>query len=74
MPCSSTPARIRCSKYSPAAGLEHVRVDALEVQQVREQQARRAGADDPDLRLFPQLRSLRGPGEPPRLPGIGLSR
>jgi hypothetical protein len=32
------------------AALDHHRVDALEVQEVRERQARGAGADDPDLR------------------------
>ena len=33
-----------------AAGLEHHRLDALPVQEVREQEPGRAGADDPDLR------------------------
>ena len=34
----------------PAAVLEHDRLDAFAVQEVGERQARRPGADDPDLR------------------------
>ena len=49
MPCSSTPARTRCSTYSRLRVLQHDRVDALPVQQVRQQQPGRPGADDPDL-------------------------
>jgi hypothetical protein len=33
-----------------AAILEHDRLDSLQVQEVREQEARRTGADDADLR------------------------
>jgi hypothetical protein len=36
------------------ARLEHDRLDALQVQQVREQQAGGAGADDGDLGVYPQ--------------------
>jgi len=35
-----------------AAVLEHNRVDPSELEQARQRQARRAGADDPDLRAL----------------------
>ena len=42
-----------------AAGLQHDRLDALGLQQLREHQSRRPGADDPDLRAHqrPAVRS-----------------
>ena len=50
MPCSSTPGADALLDVLAAARLEHDRVDALELQQAGEHQARRAGADDADLR------------------------
>ena len=58
MPCSSTPARIALLDVLAAPVLEDDRVDALEVEQVRERQPGRAGADDPDLRAHQPLRGL----------------
>ena len=50
MPCSSTPARMRSSTCGASVRLDDDDLDAFEVQQVREQQTRRSGADDADLR------------------------
>ena len=48
MPCSSTPGAHALAHVLLAAVLEHDRLDALEVQEVSEQQPGGAGADDAD--------------------------
>ena len=53
VPCSRIPARWRCSTYGPVAALQHDGVDARVVQQPRQQQAGRPGADDSDGRTHP---------------------
>ena len=70
VPCSSTPARTRCSTYSRGRGLEHDRLDARALEQVREQQPGGPGADDPDLGLHhaPPARSSRARGGQRRRP------
>ena len=50
VPCSSTPALTRSVDVVAAAVFDHHRVDAVQMQQVREQQPGWAGADDANLR------------------------
>ena len=49
MPCSSTPARMRCLAVLAAAVLEHHRLDARGAEELGEREPRRARTDDPDL-------------------------
>jgi hypothetical protein len=57
---------------SPAAGLHHARLDAVQGKQVRQEQARRACSDDADLRAFLHSHDYRLPAScnsAPALPG-----